>query len=680
MAFSSAGRTIFAAVVILAALACGGDGPNPPPAVATSLTVSPEQALFTRVGDTVRVTAFPKDASGSNVSVPVTWTSSNIAVATVEGLGTTGVIVARSFGTATITATVDGVPAKTVAVRVGYNANATSSCTSPDIRVPRIETQSTRLIIASDVDNPPNGFTLSDYQSFAAAFDSLVWPVLTQNFGTPTDIDNNGKVIAFFTRAVNELTPPKSQSVVGGFFFGRDLFPKAGSSRLQACPSSNEAEMFYMLVPDVTGVVNENIRTVDQVKRLTVGVLGHEFQHLINSSRRLYINQSAIWPETSYMEEGLSHIAEEMLFYEASGGLLPRQNIDIDMVRQPPPQRLDAFNSYMSSNSGRFSRYLKSPHDNAPYQRDDDLETRGAIWSFLRYLADRGTPGTPFSEPVCGEPVVLTVGGRCRIDGAAGAQFNIAAGSSLGEFTIVAFSADAAVSTNASADGSIAVSGPPSPSLGFGGASLTTFASASIGPAVAGLTLDNAFHSRLRTIERRDLPRHVPAARAAYARNASLRPRTYSAQATAPQLAVSAVEAVWSQLVNSNDTGIVNLRGRFGADITGAARDWATAHYVDDIGLSGLPAQYRHPSWNFRSVLPALSSNGATSSGPGTYVPGTYPLKVNQLTTSHSVSMVDGGAAYYRLGVAATTTSTVRFTVNGAVPPANLKLTVVRTK
>jgi len=668
----AATRFMVSAAIVIAASACGGDDPLPPGPARLDLAPATEQRLF-GVGATVQLTATPKDESGNPVSANVTWTSDNTAVATVNS---SGLVTATGLGTARVRASVGSLFQEVTIVvsEPRYNVNATSACSSPDLRQFKVETESAHLRIVSGLDNPPGGFTTQDYQAFAATFESLVWPVLTENFGMPTDIDKNGKVIAFFTRAVNELTPAKSQSVVGGFFFGRDLFPRAGSPRLQACAGSNEAEMFYMLVPDPTGVVNENVRTVESVRRLTIGVIGHEFQHLINSSRRLYINQSAMWPETSYMEEGLSHIAEELLFYEASGGLLPRQNIDIDMLRQSQ-QRLDAFNSYMSSNSGRFSSYLRSTHDNAPYQRDDDLQTRGAIWSFLRYLADRGTPGTPFAEPVCGEPVVLTVGGRCRIDGAAGAQFNVAAGSSLGEFTIVAFSADAAVSTNASADGSLAVTGPPSPSLGVGGASPTTFASASIGPAVAGLTLDYAFHSRLRMIERRDLPSHVSAARAAYARTASLGPRTYSAQATAPLLAVSVVEPVWSQLVNSNDTGIVNLRGRFGADITGAARDWATAHYVDDIGLSGLPAQYRHPSWNFRSVLPALSSNGGSPSGPGT-----YPLKVNQLTTSHSVSMVDGGAAYYRLGVAPTTTSTVRFTVNGAVPPANLKLTVVRTK
>lgn len=677
---------IVAALTGLAAACGGGDDPLPPGPARIDVVPATEQRLF-GIGATVQLTATPRDEAGNPVSATVTWSSDNTAVATVNS---TGLVTATGLGTAKVRASVGSLfqEVTIVVAQPQYNVNATNPCGSPDMRNFRVETESAHLRIVSGLDNPPGGFTLQDYQAFAATFESLVWPVLTENFGMPTDIDNNGKVIAFFTRAVNELTKPGEQSVVGGFFFGRDLFPRAGNIRFTECPSSNEAEMFYMLVPDPTGVVNGNVRSVNSVRNLTIGVIGHEFQHLINSSRRLYINQGAMWPETSYMEEGLSHIAEELLFYEASGGLLPRTNIDIDMIRQSQ-QRVDAFNAYMSSNSGRFSAYLKDPTTNAPYQKNDDLATRGAIWSFMRYLADRGTPGTPFTEPVCAEPVALAVGGRCRIEGPAAAQFNVAAGSSLGEFTISAFAADipavgtgssatdGTMSTTASASGSIAVSGPPNPWTGFGGAQLSTFGTAALGGFTPALAQDVAFHSRLRALERRELPHRVAGARAVYAARAGLGPRMFSGEATAPSMAVAALEAVWSQLVNSSDTGIVNLRGRFGSDITGAARDWAVANYVDDIGLSGLPSQYAHRSWNFRSVLPALSSNGAQPGG----VLGTYPLKVQSLTeTAVSLTMTNAGAAYYRLGVASGATSTVRFTVGGGTPTANLKLVVVRTK
>ncbi len=685
-----AARLLAAAVLLVVASACGGDGPTPPPDGVASLTLVPNSDIrLAAAGQTAQLTATPKDASGNTVSATVTWTSSNPGVATVASTGaTTATVTAVGLGTAKIRASVSATTFKEVNVLVQqpqFNVNARLACDSSDLRSYKIETQTEHLLIVSDLGNPAGGFTSQDYASIAAQFESLVWPVVTANFGVPADFDGNGKVIAFYTRAVNELTPAGSQSVVGGFFFGRDLFPKTANGRFQACPSSNEAEMFYMLVPDPNGEVNGNVRSVDQVRRLTVGVLGHEFQHLINSSRRLYINQAATWPETAYMEEGLSHIAEEMIFYEASSGLLPRQNIGIEVVRATPA-RVDAFNSYMGSNAGRFSSYLKDPSTNAPYEPGNlpDLATRGAIWSFLRYLADRGTPGTPFNETPCAATVALTVRQRCLLQGSEAQSFNVAAGGSLGEFTIVAFAADLApasgsvagsITTTASATSSIAVTGPPTPWIAPGGALLSTLGTGAVASATQ-LTMDNAFHSRLRAIERRDLPARVPGARAAYSLKDRSSARMSSAGGTTPLMAAAVVEPVWSQLVNSNDTGIANLRGRFGQDISGAARDWAVAHYVDDVPeVAPVPSQYMHPSWNFRTLLPALSSNGAVGSTPGT-----YPLKVHSLTSSVTQLMVDGGAAYYRFGVAAGGTSTVSFTVGGGAPPANLKLVVVRTK
>lgn len=652
-------------VVALLASACGGDGPTPP-AVAASVSVAPDTPLlFTRVGDTITVTASPKDASGNTVNAPVTFTSSDPAVATVSGSGTTGIIVSRGVGTATITVSAAGAPDKTLQVRVGYNVNSNQTCTNLDIRIPRVELQSAHLIIASDVNNPPNGFTMADYQYFADTFESLVWPVLTQNFGMPSDVDKNGKVIAFFTRAVNELTEPNSNSVVGGFFFGRDLFPKKDAPGFGGCVGSNVGEMFYMLVPDPSGVVNQNQRTLAQVRATTVGVMGHEMQHLINSGRRLYVNTNARYPEVSYMEEGLSHIAEELLFY-AAAERSPRSNFSratVPFSNPPTTPQAEALLSYMRSNLSRLSTYLTSPHDDSPYQSDDDLATRGASWSWLRYLADHETT-SPASIPACAQPASLPVGGYCGIEGAAAAQFGVAAGGSAGEFTIVAFADGANVQTSASASPAVSVTGPPNPSVASNDPSFTN----AIRGSAAMLPLDVEFHGRLRALERRDLPQRVAGARALFGTAATGGARMQLAPPSGSSRVVVTVENVWSRLVNSNDTGMTNLRAIFGTDVPQHTRDWAVANYTDDAGLS-VPVQFTHPSWNFRDILLIFSANTS------------YPLEVRVLSGSaQQLSMVNGGAAYWRLGVAAGSTSTVTFTTNGSAPPANLKLVLVRTK
>ncbi|MGI9140562.1 MAG: Ig-like domain-containing protein, partial [Gemmatimonadaceae bacterium] len=578
-------------------------------------------------------------------------------------------------GTQTLTATsgtLAGSPVTFTATAVAlaadlrqYNANANSACDSPDIRTGRVEAETAHLTIVADLSNPSGGFTTADYQSFAATFESLVWPVVTGNFGAPADIDGGGRVIAFFTRAVNELTPANSTGVVGGFFFARDLFPKVQTGNFPACPGSNQAEMFYILVPDPTGVVNGNVRATDVVRRIAVGVIGHEMQHLINSSRRLFINTSAQWPETIFMEEGLAHIAEELLFYEASG-LNPKSNLTAPTI-QSTPQIQAAANSYSTSNWGRLSTYLRAPSANSPYASNDGLATRGATWSWLRYLADRGT-ATPASEPVCVPPMVLGVNARCTIEGAAAASFVIDGGAGT-EYTLVAFADGAGLTATGAATNALTVSGPPTPSLFAAGANRLQIGATTIESLTAGVPFDVAFHRRLRAMERSDLPAMVPQARARFGKGARGPARLSISRAPGrPSFSHAPVEAVWGRLVNSNTTGLVNVRAEFGQDIGGATRDWAVANYVDDA-LTGMPAQYTHPSWNFRSVLQLLPSNEFA-----------YPLQTQNLATSPAVTMVNGGAAYFRLGVAASTTSTVTFVVNGGAPPPNFRLVVVRTK
>jgi len=274
----------------------------------------------------------------------------------------------------------------TVGELVTLNANSASACSSPDLRTGRVAAVSNKAIVVADTSNPASGYTDADYASIASTFDNLVDPTDTKAFGSPTDIDGNGHVVLFFTRAVNELTPSQSTSYVAGFFYARDLFPSVPSPDFQACAASNGGEMFYLLVPDPTGVVNGNRFTKDNVTRVVVATLGHEFQHLINASRRMYVNTGATDFEATWLDEGLSHVAEELLFY-AQTGLTPRANIDATKLRSSSAY-VDAFNNEAISNFSRLENYLSAPSTNSPFADNDDLATRGATWSFLRYAAD----------------------------------------------------------------------------------------------------------------------------------------------------------------------------------------------------------------------------------------------------------------------------------------------------
>ncbi|HUF75428.1 MAG TPA: Ig-like domain-containing protein, partial [Longimicrobiales bacterium] len=88
---------------LLGVAACGGeDGPTGPVPVA-SVVVTPSSPSI-RVGEAVQLTATPKDAAGNNLNRPITWTSVNSTVATVNS----GNVIGRKEGSTTISAVSEG--------------------------------------------------------------------------------------------------------------------------------------------------------------------------------------------------------------------------------------------------------------------------------------------------------------------------------------------------------------------------------------------------------------------------------------------------------------------------------------------------------------------------------------------------------------------------------------------
>jgi hypothetical protein len=273
---------------------------------------------------------------------------------------------------------------------VKYNVNSQDFCERPDMRTGRVAAISDKAIVVADTANPAGGFTDEEYRSIAVTFDTLVEPVDRAAFGEPSDIDANGHVVIFFTRAVNELTTSGSGGVVLGFFYRRDLYSKTGTEN---CAGSNVAEMMYLLVPDTGGVVNGNKRTKSQVVTAANGTVAHEYQHLINASRRKYVNKLGELYEERWLDEGLAHTAEELAFWRASGRT-PGSNLDAAIYTDP--RMAAAYSTFEANNFGRYRTYLPKTETQSPIgfdPNDDDLPTRGAIWNFLRFAADHQPAG-----------------------------------------------------------------------------------------------------------------------------------------------------------------------------------------------------------------------------------------------------------------------------------------------
>jgi hypothetical protein len=272
---------------------------------------------------------------------------------------------------------------------VTVNVNGVENCTNPVYHQARVAAIGTKAIILDDLANPKPGFADTDFVRYAAKFDTLIYPLDVAAFGAPTDIDANGHIVIIFTRAVNELTPAGSSTYVAGFTFSRDLFPLTTVGRIQGCATSNVGEFFYVLTPDPLGTINRNRRSAGFVDSNTTAVIAHEFQHLINASRRLYVNDANTF-EVKWLDEGLAHTAEELLFYHEAAAL-SRNNLGTSEVKSTP-KATTAFNLDMLGNAGRYRSYLLSPQKSSPYADGDSLSTRGAAWNLLRYLADRSGP------------------------------------------------------------------------------------------------------------------------------------------------------------------------------------------------------------------------------------------------------------------------------------------------
>jgi len=247
---------------------------------------------------------------------------------------------------------------------------------------------SNRAVIVADTVGS-EAFTISEYQDIARNFDDVIFAADTAYFGSPADIDANGeRVVLLFSAGVNSMSNINpngyDDGIVAGFFCPTDLASTGG----------NQAEMFYLVMPDPTGeftTATDAGLTKEQVLNFANGTVAHEFQHLINAQT----GQGGAF--SVWLNEGLSHLAEEVVGHAASG-MTPGSELtlsDYDAVTGG----IEAFNTYQVGNWFNLSQYVSAPSDTAGLVMASDpfgpstFRLRGASWSFLRYLLDRFDSG-----------------------------------------------------------------------------------------------------------------------------------------------------------------------------------------------------------------------------------------------------------------------------------------------
>lgn len=251
------------------------------------------------------------------------------------------------------------------------------------------------------------GFSDSDFQEISATFDTLVVPTDSAYFGRPADIDNNERVYILFTPEVNNLDPENSDTQVGGFFVAQDLAESGdlegeGTDASGTCPASNEAEVLYLRTPGAN-------TTADEAKRNAFSVSAHELQHLLNAANRVIKNSGDFDDlETTWLNEGLSHLAEEVVGLAALGDPV-RSNLTFSQTAGSDSQTFETYLVNDFFNGGLFME--NSPRAPALVasdpQGEESLQMRGFAWMFVRWLADHRTEASAAVPPGSGEESLI---------------------------------------------------------------------------------------------------------------------------------------------------------------------------------------------------------------------------------------------------------------------------------
>jgi Big-like domain-containing protein len=245
-----------------------------------------------------------------------------------------------------------------------------------------------------DIDDPDDGFTDNDIKSLSSLLDRHIYPTDVDYFGTPSDLDDNGRIVIVITKEVNKVGGAL------GFTFAGDLFSRA------ECASSNEGEYFYSAAVDPVGTYLLGPYSRQVALHDAPFIIAHEFTHIIQVSRRIARQFPA--PLAIWEGEGQAVLAQEVVGH-AVEGRSPRHNYGEDIAfNQDDPSSIDWY-SYGFIQAATYFGYDGSDTrvPGAPEQCSwlnyigpclPGSAPYGAPWLLLRWLSDQYGPTFPGGE------------------------------------------------------------------------------------------------------------------------------------------------------------------------------------------------------------------------------------------------------------------------------------------
>lgn len=310
--------------------------------------------------------------------------------------------VARNMAAATV-------PPPTVGQQVSYRMRKTiNSASTYDEVTFKVVYSGTKMVILEDVASPLAGTMDAEYVKLGEEFDQKMYDQLLV-FGDPlvvdSALDNNGRMLALFTPKVNNYTLNGVSNQILGFVTLCDFFPRVpitlpDNTTIPACPSSNEGEAFYALVPDPAAGWS-----IQLWRRLMRGTLIHEAKHIASYAWRYYYDAFEL--EETWLEEATAQQASEVW---ARGMYNRGEKQDIAWADGPLCDYApfggacpDPAEGILHHFGFLYDHYAaletKSILDDS--QAGLDAVIYGSSWSFMRYVTDTyGTSETAFLSSI----------------------------------------------------------------------------------------------------------------------------------------------------------------------------------------------------------------------------------------------------------------------------------------
>ncbi|WP_342399973.1 Ig-like domain-containing protein [Weizmannia sp. FSL W8-0676] len=159
-----------------------------------------------------------------------------------------------------------------------------------------------------------NDITEDEATLLGKEFDNKIYRLDVDNFGLPSDVDQNGKVNILCYDIQDGFSG--SGGYVAGYFSPRDLYHYS---------YSNESEIFYIDTYPLMGM--SATKDVSQA----YSTLAHEFQHMINFNQKVFVQ--GLTDMDTWMNEGLSMAAEQIYTGAPLNDRIDYYNEDADITK-----------------------------------------------------------------------------------------------------------------------------------------------------------------------------------------------------------------------------------------------------------------------------------------------------------------------------------------------------------